>query len=135
MLFRVVFSTLFFDIMEQSLIHLVDDLEMCGPVGGRWMYPCERYLGALKSYVHNKAHPEASIANGYAADEALGFCTKYLNLQEHTKRHVWESEEEMSSKASVVEGRGHVVKFSVTELRKTHDYVIMHHGSTEEMRR
>ena len=129
------FPPSFFDIMEHSLVHLVDDLDMCGPVGGRWMYPCERYLGTLKSYVRNKAHPEASIANGYAAEEALGFCTEYLNLQEHTKRHVWESEEEMSSKASVVEGRGHVVKLSVTELRRAHDHVIMHHGSTEEMRR
>ena len=129
------FPPSFFDIMEHNLVHLVDDLEICGPVGGRWMYPCERYLGTLKSYVRSKAHPEASIANGYAAEEALGFCTEYLNLQEHTKRHVWESAEEMSSRGSVVEGRGHVVNYSVAELRRAHEYVIMQHSSTEDMRR
>lgn len=77
---EVCFPPSFFDIMHHTLIHLVDEIEMCGPVGGRWMYPCERYLGALKSYVKNKAHPEASMANGYAVEEALEFCTEYLNL-------------------------------------------------------
>ena len=129
------FPPLFFDIMEHSLIHLVDDLEMCGPVGGRWMYPCERYLGTLKSYVQNKAHLEASIANGYVAEVALGFCTEYLNLREHTKRQVWESTKELSSRGSVVEGRGHVFNYSAAELRRAHEYVIMQHASMEDMRR
>ena len=37
------------------------------------MYPCERYLGTLeKSHVRNKSHSgDRSIANDYAADEAL----------------------------------------------------------------
>ena len=32
------FSLSFFDIIEHSLIHLVDDLQICGPVGGRSLY-------------------------------------------------------------------------------------------------
>lgn len=108
---EVCFPPSFFDIMQHSLIHLVDEIELCGPVGGRWMYPCERYLGTLKSFVRNKAHPEASMANGYAAEEALGFCAEYLNLQEHTKHHIWEDKEEESMKASVVEGSGRVFNF------------------------
>ena len=47
---EVCFPPAFFDIMQHTLIYLVDELEICGPVGGRWMYPCERYLGTLKSY-------------------------------------------------------------------------------------
>ena len=121
--------------MEHTLIHLVDELELCGPVGGRWMYPCERYLGTLKSYVRNKAHPEASMANGYAVDEALGFCTEYLNLQQHTKRHIWEAEEEESMRASVVEGGGRVFNISEAELERVHNYIIHHHGCMEDMRR
>ena len=132
---EVCFPPAFFDIMEHSLVHLVDELELCGPVGGRWMYPCERYLGNLKSLVRNKTHPEASMANGYAAEEAIGFCTEYLNLQEHTKRHIWESEEEESMKASVVEGSGRVINLSEAELQRAHNYVIMHHGCTLDMRR
>lgn len=72
---EICFPPSFFDVMEHTLIHLVDEVELCGPVGGRWMYPCERYLGTLKSFVRTKAHPEASMANGYTAEEALGFCT------------------------------------------------------------
>ena len=132
---EVCFPPAFFDIMEHTLVHLVNEVETCGPVGGRWMYPCERYLGTLKSFVRNRTHPEASMANGYAAEEALGFCTEYLNLQVHTKRHIWESEEEESMRASIVEGRGRVFHLSEDELVKAHTYVIMNHGRTTNMRR
>ena len=33
----------------------------------------------LKSYVHNRAYPEASIAEGYLAQESLTFCSRYLS--------------------------------------------------------
>ena len=134
-LLELCFPPSFFDIMEHTLVHLVGELETCGPVGGRWMYPCEQYLGTLKSHVRTKTHPEASMANGYVAEEALGFCTEYLKLHKHTKRHVWESEEDVSTRATVVEGRGHVFSLSASELGRAHEYVAMHHGSTMEMRR
>ena len=132
---EVCFPPAFFDVMEHALVHLVDELDLCGPVGGRWMYPCERYLGTLKSFVRNRAQPEASMAKGYVAEEALGFCTEYLNLQQYTKRHIWESEEEESMRASVVEGRGRVFNMSEAELVRAHTYVIMHHSCTEDLRR
>ena len=132
---EVCFPPAFFDVMEHALVHLVDELDLCGPVGGRWMYPCERYLGTLKSFVRNRAQPEASMAKGYVAEEALGFCTEYLNLQQYTKRHIWESEEEESMRASVVEGRGRVFNMSEAELVRAHTYVIMHHSCTEDIRR
>jgi len=37
------------------------------------MYPIERYLCRLKSYVRKKACPEGSIAEGYLVEEALTF--------------------------------------------------------------
>ena len=132
---EVCFPPAFFDIMEHTLVHLVDEVELCGPVGGRWMYPCERYLGILKSFVRNRAHPEASMATGYAAEEALGYCTEYLNLEQHTKRHVWESEEEESTRGSVVEGRGRVFNLPGTQCARAHKYVVHNHGDTQGMRR
>ena len=132
---EVSFPPAFFDVMEHTLVHLVDELEICGPVGGRWMYPCERYLGTLKSFVRNRAQPEASMAKGYVAEEALGFCTEYLNLQWYMKRHIWEAEEEVSMRASIVEGRGHVYNMSEAELVRAHTYVIMHHSCTQDIRR
>lgn len=41
-----------------------------------------RYLLRLKSYVRNRAHPEASIAEGYIAEECLIFCSRYLESVE-----------------------------------------------------
>ncbi|KAM1329510.1 hypothetical protein PS2_013284 [Malus domestica] len=55
---------------------------MAGPVQYRWMYPVERYLHKLKSYVRNKARPEGSIAEGYLGDECITFCSRYLHRVE-----------------------------------------------------
>ena len=41
----------FFDLMEHMLIHLVDDLETRGPIGGMWLYPLEQKMGALNFLV------------------------------------------------------------------------------------
>jgi hypothetical protein len=47
----------FSDIMIHLLIHLMEDLDVCGPVGARWCYPIERFM-----------------AMGYMYDEAFEFC-------------------------------------------------------------
>jgi hypothetical protein len=42
------------------------------------MYPMEHYMKTLKGYMKNKVRPERSMTEGYAIEEAFGFCTKYL---------------------------------------------------------
>ena len=132
---EVDFPPAFFDVMQHSLIHLVDEVAACGPVGGRWMYPCERYLGTLKLHVRTRARPEASIANGYAADEALGFCTEYLHLHRYTRRHVWETEEDRGMRGSVVQGRGRVFNLQASEVARAHAYIIRHDARMQDTRR
>jgi len=44
----------FFDIMSHLVIHLVEEVEICGPVHIRWMYPIKRYLKTLKGYVRTR---------------------------------------------------------------------------------
>jgi hypothetical protein len=56
----------------------VDELNICGLVATKWMYPVERYMKTLKVYVWNMARPEALMAEGYIQAECLGFITKYL---------------------------------------------------------
>lgn len=46
------------------------------------MYPIERYLGKLKSYVRNRSRPEGSIAEAYLADECVTFCSRFLGSEE-----------------------------------------------------
>ncbi|XP_077248875.1 uncharacterized protein LOC143888370 [Tasmannia lanceolata] len=73
-----IFPPASFDIMVHLPIHLADEAMSAGPVQYRWMYPIERYLLTLKSYVRNRSRPEGSIAEGYLAEECLTFCSRYL---------------------------------------------------------
>nr|XP_025650886.1 uncharacterized protein LOC112747020 isoform X1 [Arachis hypogaea] len=75
---EMLFPPSFFTVMVHLMVHLVEEAQLGGPVHYRWMYPIERYLGHLKSYVRNKAQPEGSIAQGYLMEEILTFCSRYL---------------------------------------------------------
>ncbi|RVW77928.1 hypothetical protein CK203_048271 [Vitis vinifera] len=59
-----IFPPSFFDVMVHLPIHLASEAKIVGPVQYRWMYPIERYLRTLKSYVRNKSRPEGSIVEG-----------------------------------------------------------------------
>ena len=85
---EMIFPPSFFDIMVHLPIHLPNEVRLGGPVQFRWMYPIERYLCRLKSYVRNKAYPEGFIAEGYLAEEALTFYSRYLHggVQTRTNR-------------------------------------------------
>nr|XP_016463930.1 PREDICTED: uncharacterized protein LOC107786928 [Nicotiana tabacum] len=68
----------FFTVIIYLVIHLATEAKHAGPVHYRWMYPIERFLGTLKSYVRNRACPEGSIAEAYTANECMVFCSRYL---------------------------------------------------------
>ncbi|XP_075504530.1 uncharacterized protein LOC142541970 [Primulina tabacum] len=73
------FPPSFFDVMLHLTVHLVREVRLCGPVYFRWMYPFERSMNVLKSYVGSRKHPEGCIVQRYSAEEAIEFCSKYLN--------------------------------------------------------
>ena len=50
-LFEKYFPPSFFDIMIHLTVHLVREVQLCGPVYFRWMYPFERFMKVLKGYV------------------------------------------------------------------------------------
>lgn len=72
------FPLSFFDIMVHLPVHLVKQTKICGPAFLREMYPFERYMGVLKSYVRNRAKPEGSIIEGYTTEEVIEFCVDYM---------------------------------------------------------
>uniref|UniRef100_A0A151UG06 DUF4218 domain-containing protein n=1 Tax=Cajanus cajan TaxID=3821 RepID=A0A151UG06_CAJCA len=78
---EMLFPPSFFTVMLHLVVHLVEETKLGGPVHYRWMYPIERYLGQLKSYVCNKAQPEGSIAEGYLVQEILTFCSRQSESQ------------------------------------------------------
>ncbi|XP_019257777.1 PREDICTED: uncharacterized protein LOC109235994 [Nicotiana attenuata] len=74
-----IFHPTFFDIMPHLLIHLVNEIKLGGPAHLRWMYSIERNLCMYKAFVRNRSCPEASIAEGFLAEECLNICSRYLH--------------------------------------------------------
>lgn len=132
-LFELSFPPGFFDVMTHLVIHLVNELAQCGPVHGRWCYGIERYLGVLTSYVQDRSKPEASMASGYVVDEALGFCTEYFSLYSHTRRRIWDPEQELRDSGEVLLGRGSHYTLTELEIAQIHDYVLRHSVHSAEL--
>ena len=92
-LLKMEFTPSFFDIMTHLPYHIVQELDMYGPVSTRWMYPVERYMKTLKNYVRNMARPEAFIAEEYIKDECIGFIMEYLQRFDVVERRIWDADE------------------------------------------
>ncbi|KAA0034832.1 transposase [Cucumis melo var. makuwa] len=72
------FPPSFFIIMVHLVVHLVREVKLCGPVYLRWMYPFERYMKVLKSFVRNRNRPEGCIVEAQVCEEAVHFCSDFL---------------------------------------------------------
>ncbi|KAE9604361.1 hypothetical protein Lalb_Chr11g0070811 [Lupinus albus] len=76
------FTRSFFGIMVHLSIHLVREIQLCGPCYMRWMYPFERYMKTLKGYVKNRSRPEGCIVERYIVEVNWGnhTCMFYIML-------------------------------------------------------
>jgi hypothetical protein len=68
----------FFDMQQHLMIHLIDQILILGPLHIHSIFPYERYLAVLKSYVRNHAHLEGSIMEGYTTEEVVECCADYV---------------------------------------------------------
>jgi hypothetical protein len=53
------------------MIHLIDQIFVLGPSYMYYMYSYERHVVVMNGYVHNRAHPEDSMIEGYTTKEAV----------------------------------------------------------------
>lgn len=75
------------------------------------------------------------MAQGYATDEALGFCTEYFDLYPHSTRRMWDLDEELSVSGELLLGAHRSVKLGRRELDQIHEHVISHNIHTSELLR
>ena len=129
------FPPSFFDIMSHLVVHLVEEVEICGPVHTRWMYPIERYLKTLKGYVRNRSRPEGCMAKGYAIVEALGFCTEYMQDYTVTIQRVWDDKEDPSMYDEILEGGARARHLPPNLRQWIHEFVVNNAAPLEEWRR
>jgi len=114
----------FFDVMTHLVLHVVEELAICGPIHSRWMYPVERTLGTLKKYVRNRARPKASMASRYVLDETLGFVTEYMQMFTHVRHRLWDANEEEGVYGEVLEGSGSKFRLLPSARDLAHHYVL-----------
>ena len=72
------FPPSFFDIMVHLSVHLVREIQICGPVYLRYMYPFERAMGVIKRMVKSRSRPEGNIVENYVSEEIVEFVSNYL---------------------------------------------------------
>ena len=75
------------------------------------------------------------MATGYSIDESLSFCTEYFALYPHTRRCVWDWEEEQKNKGEVALGKATLVRLTDHEVNQVHEYIITHSMVTIEVYR
>jgi hypothetical protein len=99
------------------------------------MYIMERYMKALKGYVQNMAQPKSNMAIGYAIEEALRFCAKYIQQVKSTRR-VWDDLEKPTKHNEMFKGNGCPYRLSVDLKSKAlctfvlHNAIIRPHGAS-----
>ncbi|KAK9190604.1 hypothetical protein WN943_019211 [Citrus x changshan-huyou] len=130
---KKIFPLSFFDIMEHLPIHLAEEALIAGLVHFRWMYPIERELLDLKKYVRNRAHPEASIANGYLMAKCMNFCARYLNEVE-TKSNRPIRNDDGGNKFGHPFGKGVRVRLDDISWVQAHRYVLVNTEAVTQFR-
>ena len=103
-LMAVYFLPSFFDVLIHLIFHLVEELDICGPMAVRWMYPIEHFMKTLKKYVKNTTRLEACIAHRYLLDECLGFITEYMHGFKSVLRRIWDEDAEDGDEYEKIEG-------------------------------
>jgi hypothetical protein len=114
----------FFDIMTHLVLHVVDELDICGPIHDQWMYLVECMMKILKGYVPSMAHPEGSMVENYVLEETLWFVIEYIHEFEHVSRKVWDAKEEEGVFGEVLEGASLKVLLNPILRDLTHKHVL-----------
>ncbi|MCO5570704.1 hypothetical protein L7F22_024431 [Adiantum nelumboides] len=85
--------TSFFDIQVHVLIHIVDEIETAGVVSTHWMFWVERFMGALKGLVRQRARPEGSMSEGWGLGECMYYIADYLECIDEGASCKWTLDE------------------------------------------
>nr|GEZ48938.1 hypothetical protein [Tanacetum cinerariifolium] len=133
-----IFPFSFFTVIVHLTMHLIYEAKLGGPVHYRWMYPVERYLMKLKSYVRNKAQPEGSIAEGYIKEECLNFCSGYFkgaetpfNRPPRNDENVVGKEMYMFNSSGRKLGKVEILELDGKSLAQAHRYVLLNHSKIQ----
>jgi hypothetical protein len=95
----------------------------------------ECYMKTLKDFIRTHARPEGSMAEGYAMEETLGYCTEYLTRFEPTSKRVWDDKEDPIMNDEIVQGGGLQRTLGEDERVWTHEFVVNNSAQLESWKR
>jgi hypothetical protein len=81
--------TSFFDSQVHSLIHLMQEVGLVGPLENRYMFFIERFLKTLKGFVKQHAHPEGITMERYLVQEAMNKCHDLIRIFNQYAFGIW----------------------------------------------
>lgn len=116
--------TSFFDIQVHVLIHLIEEIELAGVVSTRWMFWVERYMGVLKGFVHQRARPEGSMAEGWLHHECMYYLSKYLQRLDDEAPCAWTADQSSTLTEEVISGKGAPLRLSIEERESLSTFVL-----------
>src|SRR6266498_1207557 len=120
---EMVFPSSLFDMMVHLLSHIMDEIMILGPVYLHQMYLFERYMGILKGYIRNRAHPEACMIQGYHTEEIVDACINYITGIESIGVPVSRYEGRLHGKGTVGKKRFNDEGYEL--VRKVHSSVLL----------
>ena len=75
------------------------------------------------------------MAIGYNVDKALGFYIEYFKLYLHSKRRMWDDEQELRVAGELPQGASRKVSLTRDDIEQIHEYVISNFVYTAELLR
>ena len=124
----------FFNVMSHLVFHLVEELELCGPVHTRWMYSVERMNKVPKGYVNNMARLEACMAKSYVLDEAIGLVAEFMAEEyEPLHRKVWTEEAVAGIIGEVLQGAATTAVITPYMRDIIHEYILLNRTSFQPL--
>ena len=130
-LLEIHFPPTIFDMQVHLIIHLVDEVELCGPVQARWMYFIERYMKELTDFVRQKKYPEGSMVARYHLKETIYFCSEYLSALDPKGSIVWKIPQTTKEADQVLAHSHTIIKMDKDLYNEVQTYILK---NTEEMR-
>ncbi|KAL0544079.1 hypothetical protein IC582_019190 [Cucumis melo] len=108
--------------MVHLVVHLVREVKLCGPVYLRWMYPFERYMKVLKSFVRNRNRPEGCITEAQVCEETVQFCSDFLSGLDPIGLGSLNSREDKRTDRSL--SAGTYVRLDIQQLKQAHLHIL-----------
>ena len=87
------------------MVHIVDEMAICGVVHARWMFFLKWFMKILKDFVRQRARPEGSMAEGWLVQEALVYISEYLSRVDPDMPRLCNNEDDERMVSDVPQGK------------------------------